>query len=109
MSLFNLHISSGFSEVVLVGVDHAFSTKGIPHQEVTSAGPDLNHFDPNYFGKGYRWQLPDLATSEAAFTLARRAFENDGRRILDCTVGGALTVFPKGDLAETLESAANHA
>lgn len=92
----------GFTEVVLVGVDHTFATKGPAHEVVTSTGADQNHFDPNYFGKGFRWQLPDLETSELAYGLARRAFEADGRRIIDCTVGGALTVFPKADLAEVL-------
>lgn len=27
--------------------------------------------------------------------MAREAFERDGRRVLDATVGGKLTVFPK--------------
>jgi hypothetical protein len=92
----------GFSEVVLIGVDHSFATKGPAHEVVTSTGADPNHFDPGYFGKGFRWQLPDLETSELAYGLARRVFEADGRRIVDCTVGGHLTVFPKAALAEIL-------
>jgi hypothetical protein len=92
----------GFTEVLLVGVDHSFSTQGPAHKVVTSQGADPNHFDPAYFGRGFRWQLPDLETSEIAYRLARRAFEADGRRIVDCTVGGALTVFPKADLGEAL-------
>lgn len=87
----------GFSEVVLIGVDHSFATKGAPHTVVTSTGADPNHFDPRYFGAGYRWQLPDLETSELAYGLAREAFERDGRRIVDATVGGKLEVFPKVD------------
>ena len=92
----------GFSEVLLVGVDHSFATKGPAHKVVTSGGADPNHFDANYFGKGFRWQLPDLETSEIAYKLARRAFEADGRRIVDCTVGGALTIFPKADLKDAI-------
>ncbi len=92
----------GFQEVLLVGVDHRFSTQGPPHKLVTTETRDTNHFDPNYFGKGFRWQLPDLETSEIAYGLARRAFEANGRRIVDCTVDGALTVFPKSDLAQAL-------
>ena len=92
----------GFEEVVLVGVDHSFATKGPAHEVVTSTGADPNHFDPTYFGKGFRWQLPDLETSELAYGLARQVFEADGRRIVDCTVGGQLAIFPKADLAETL-------
>jgi hypothetical protein len=87
----------GFSEVILIGVDHSFATKGKPNATITSQGDDLNHFNPNYFGKGFRWQLPDLETSEIAYAMARHAFEEDGRKVVDATVGGKLTVFPKVD------------
>jgi hypothetical protein len=93
----------GFEKVVLVGVDHSFSTPGKAHTEVVSQGDDPNHFSPNYFGKGFRWQLPDLETSEIAFRLARKAFEADRREIVDATVGGKLTVFPKINYLELFE------
>jgi len=92
----------GFAEVVLIGVDHSFTTRGPAHQLVTSSGDDANHFDPSYFGKGVRWELPNLPLSEVAYRLARSAYEADGRRIVDATVGGELTVFPKVDLEEAL-------
>jgi hypothetical protein len=95
----------GFEEVVLIGVDHSFVDKGPPNRVVQSTGPDQNHFHPEYFGAGFRWQLPDLETSEAAYRLARQAFEADGRRILDATVGGKLEVFPKIDFASLFERA----
>jgi hypothetical protein len=85
----------GFQTVILIGVDHSFTTQGKPHQAVVSQGDDPNHFSPNYFGKGFKWQLPDLETSEHAYRLARQAFGADGRTILDATIGGHLTVFPK--------------
>ena len=85
----------GYRQVVLVGVDHNFVSRGTPHQAVTSTGADPDHFDANYFGKGFRWQLPDLEASEAAYRLAKDAFEADGREIVDATVGGKLTVFRK--------------
>lgn len=85
----------GFSEVILIGVDHNFATKGKPNTTITSEGDDPNHFNPKYFGKGFRWQLPDLETSEIAYKMARHAFEADGRNVVDATVGGKLTVFPK--------------
>lgn len=85
----------GFEEVVLIGVDHNFATKGPANQTVTSTGDDPNHFSPGYFGKGFRWQLPDLDGSERAYLLAREAYEKAGRRILDATVGGKLGIFPK--------------
>ncbi len=87
----------GFKEVILIGVDHSFTTKGKPNETVTSQGDDPNHFNSAYFGKGFRWQLPDLETSEMAYRMAKAAFEQDGRKVLDATVGGKLTVFPKVD------------
>jgi len=87
----------GFSPVILVGVDHDFVTKGNANETVTSSGEDLNHFSPNYFGKGYKWQLPDLETSERAYRMAKAAFEKADRQVLDATVGGKLDIFPKVD------------
>jgi hypothetical protein len=85
----------GFSEVILVGVDHNFVTRGPANATVTSSGDDPNHFAPNYFGRGFRWQLPDLEGSERAYCLARSAYQQAGRKVLDATVGGKLNVFPK--------------
>jgi hypothetical protein len=85
----------GFQQVILVGVDHNYTTSGRPNTTVVSTGDDPNHFNASYFGKGFRWQLPDLIASERSYRLARRAYESVGRQVLDATVGGKLTVFPK--------------
>lgn len=85
----------GFSTVILIGVDHNFITQGTPNTTITSQGDDPNHFSPNYFGKGFRWQLPDLDTSEIGYQLAKDAFESNNRQVLDATVGGKLAIFPK--------------
>lgn len=92
----------GFSKVVLIGVDHNFVTQGPPHEVIEGSGPDPNHFHPDYFGPGFRWQLPDLVTSERAYSLAKDTYEKSGRTIIDATVGGKLDVFPKFDLATAL-------
>jgi len=87
----------GFTKVILVGVDHNFVTQGAPNAKVVSNGDDPNHFSAGYFGKGFRWQLPDLEGSERAYVLARQAYAQAGRQVLDATVGGKLAVFPKVD------------
>jgi hypothetical protein len=87
----------GFEQVILIGVDHNFETKGQPNTTVVSQGDDPNHFHAAYFGKGFRWQLPDLETSERAYHMALEAYTQAGRQILDATDGGKLTVFPKID------------
>jgi len=87
----------GFKEAILIGVDHNYITKGPANAPITSQGEDPNHIVSNYFGKGFRWQLPDLEGSERAYRMAKEAYEADGRKIVDATVGGKLTVFPKID------------
>lgn len=85
----------GFRDVILVGVDHSFAATGQPNAVVEATGPDESHFAPDYFGPGVRWQLPDLVQSETAYRLARQAYEQEGRRVRDATIGGRLDVFPK--------------
>jgi hypothetical protein len=95
----------GYREVILIGVDHSFSTPGPAHKLVTSEGADPNHFDPNYFGAGYRWQLPDLERSERGYAMAKSAFEAAGGQVLDATVGGKLTIFQKADFSALFPAA----
>ncbi|MFC2063885.1 6-hydroxymethylpterin diphosphokinase MptE-like protein [Chloroflexota bacterium] len=87
----------GFSEVILIGVDHNFVSTGDPNQTIISEGDDPDHFSPHYFNKGFRWQLPDLETSEVAYRMAAQAYTEAGRTVLDATRGGKLTIFPKVD------------
>ena len=89
----------GFQDVFLVGVDHSFATKGPANETVISQGDDPNHFSGAYFGKGFRWQLPDLEGSERAYRLALNAYQEAGRTIQDATVGGKLAIFPKVEYA----------
>ncbi len=87
----------GFRQVILLGVDHFFKSEGKPHTEITSQGDDLDHFSPEYFGKGFRWQLPDLETSELAYRMAKYQFELNSREVVDATIEGNLRIFPKVD------------
>ena len=93
----------GFSQAVLIGVDHSFATQGKPNTTVVSEGDDPNHFAAGYFGKGFRWQLPDLDTSEVGYWMARRAYERAGREVLDATVGGKLQVFKKANYLDLFD------
>ncbi|GAB4580916.1 MAG: DUF115 domain-containing protein [Anaerolineales bacterium] len=85
----------GFETAILIGVDHSFATQGKPNTTIVSQGDDPNHFNAQYFGKGFRWQLPDLDTSEVGYWMAKQAYESAGRKVLDATVGGKLQVFEK--------------
>lgn len=88
----------GFQKVILIGLDHKYSEKGLPNQtEKRTTDHDESHFHPDYFPKGIRWQLPDLLRSEIDFAIARDAFEKDGREIVDATVEGHCPVLEKVD------------
>ena len=84
----------GFSEVIIVGMDHSFQYSGAPHETRKMEGPDPNHFSPSYFG-GQLWDNPDLERSEESYRIARKVFEADGRRIIDATLNGACDIFEK--------------
>ena len=92
----------GFRRVILIGVDHRFQSAGPANKVVESEGEDPDHCHPDYFGKGVKWQLPDLEESERSYVMARTAFGADGREIVDCTAGGELAVFPKRNLGDML-------
>lgn len=85
----------GFRQAITIGLDHNYAAAGRPHEVTESDGLARDHFHPAYFPTGFRWQLPDLATSEFAYHLAKDAYEADGREILDATIGGKLQVFRK--------------
>ena len=64
----------GFKKVLLVGIDHDFEAKGVPGKIITLENGDPNHFRPDYFPRGFKWQLPDLAGSELAYRMAESVF-----------------------------------
>lgn len=92
----------GFVDVALVGCDHSYATKGSANKTITSGQTDPNHFDPNYFSKGVKWQLPDLARSELHYAVAKDIFEADNRRVVNCTDGGKLELFERLKLSNFL-------
>lgn len=57
----------GFSEVILIGIDHSYAFEGQPGVPVVSNGNDFNHFSPDYFGKGTVWQLPNYKAMEFGY------------------------------------------
>lgn len=93
----------GANPVILLGVDHNFTYTGQESTYQKREGPDVNHFDPNYFKSGSFWGTPDLDQSEIDYKLARDAFEADGRKVYDATVGGKLKVFEKVAIEQALE------
>lgn len=93
----------GFSEVILIGVDHNYSEKGLPGKAIISKAPDKDHFTSEYFGKGITWQLPDYTLMEYGYRDLNELFVSNGRSIVDATVGGKLQIFPKVDFKSQMK------
>jgi hypothetical protein len=93
----------GFKNVALIGCDHNFATKGKPNKTIVSGKKDDNHFDPNYFAGGVKWQLPDLLNSEINYTLARDVYEAQGRNFFNSTDGGLLEIFSRISLKDFID------
>jgi len=88
----------GFSEIYLVGFDHHYtipSKAKVSGTEILSTGDDPNHFNPTYFGKGYRWHEPNVDRMEKAYRKANKFFSLDNRKIMNATKGGNLEVFER--------------
>jgi len=92
----------GFETILLVGIDHRYTFEGAPNERHMLQGEDPNHFSPDYF-RGQFWNNPDLERSEKAYQMARIAYEDNGRRIINLTPNSALEVFEKGELVEWLQ------
>jgi len=90
----------GFKKVALIGCDHNFATKGAANMTVEAGKTDPNHFAPNYFSGGVKWQLPDLFESEVGYMLAKKTYECYGRKIVNATVGGNLEIFDRVTLKD---------
>lgn len=87
----------GIKKLIIIGMDHRYQYHGEANEERSIKGADNNHFCDNYFGYGQKWHNPDLQKSEESYKVAREVFEKDGRQIIDATLDGACTIFPKAD------------
>jgi hypothetical protein len=94
----------GFRRVGLIGCDHNFAVKGPSNLTVKGEGEDKSHFDPNYFGHGVAWQLPDLEASEMSYRLAQNVFAAFGGEVVNCTEGGLLEIFRRETLRDFLRA-----
>jgi FkbM family methyltransferase len=106
VTFFNMHLAYGlgYKKVLIVGCDHSYKQpEGVNEEEtIESSEDDVNHFDPRYF-KSKKWQAADVNEMEAMYVLAKEAFENDDREIVNCTDGGELKLFRCSTLETEIE------
>ncbi len=107
VTIINLQLAfwMGFSRVVLVGMDFSYTIPDDVERKgdlITSRSDDVNHFHPDYFGKGKSWKDPKLDRVLVNYRLAGEMFEAAGREIVNSTIGGNLDVFRRMDLLDAV-------
>ena len=108
-SMMQLAAYLGFEEIYLIGVDASYAIpedakegKDYSVGVLDMQSDDPNHFDPNYFGKGFRWHDPQVEKMVEAYAEARRTLEGTGQTIYNATIGGMLEVFERRDFNKVL-------
>lgn len=105
VTIVNLQLAyyMGFKEVYLIGMDFSYKipeTARIDGDVIESMDDDVNHFHPDYFGKGKKWHDPKLHNVLKSYKLCKLMYELDDRKIINATVGGRLEVFPRANFIE---------
>lgn len=106
--MLQLAVYMGCDPIYLLGHDFNYerlSAKGLHSSDTETwrnVGPDVDHFDPNYWPDGSRAFTADLPRMRAAFVAARTACDAIGTRIVNLTPGSKLDVFDVGELSEVL-------
>lgn len=98
----------GFSQVALVGCDHNWNHSKVEQEEGSTRAvmgdKDESHFHPDYFTKGTQIIMPNVVESEFSYRMARSAFEENGRMLVNATDGGKLDIFERMPLDQFLAS-----
>ncbi len=88
----------GFEKVYLIGMDFNYDIPDslkIDGHVFESTEDDVNHFHPDYFGKGKKWHDPKLHNVLKSYKMAKTMYELDGRNIYNATDGGKLDIFER--------------
>lgn len=92
----------GFQKVALLGCDHYFGDIEAPNKAEKKVGPDLWHFDQDYFADGTIWDTPDLLQSECSYNMALLNYQENGRMLVNSTTESHLSILPRIDIQEFL-------
>jgi hypothetical protein len=107
VTIINLQLAHwmGFGRVVLIGMDFSYQIPDDADRDggrITSRSDDPNHFHPDYFGAGKRWNDPRLDRVLVSYHLAGEVYRATGREIVNATEGGKLELFPRKSLREAI-------
>ena len=93
----------GFSEVYLIGMDFSYNVRETDEKRgatLITHDEDINHFHPDYFGKGKKWHDPKVHNVAKNYEYAKMIYEWNERKIYNATVGGKLEIFERKDYFE---------
>lgn len=85
----------GFTEILIVGLDHHYNDVGKSNETAVKTQPDTDHFSAAYFPPGTVWQYPDLCQSEISYTRALSVYKKSGRSIINISTKSACSIFPR--------------
>jgi len=98
----------GVKTLYLIGCDHSFTNEGSVRKKGErgrlALHDDPNHFSPDYYGKGVRWDAYEPGAVERAYLLATKAYRKVGRKIWNASAHTKLpeSVIPRIDF-DTIE------
>jgi hypothetical protein len=93
----------GCNPIYLIGQDMNYQLREdqtVEGEVITSRGPDVNHFDPGYFGPGKRWHDPHVEVMQHCLAHAHHTLAARGVASFNATAGGKLETFPRIDFEQ---------
>ena len=106
-SLMQLAAYLGFEEIYLIGVDASYEIPDDVEEGddydvgvLDMKSDDPNHFNKDYFGKGFRWHDPQVHLMVEAYKEAHRTLEPMPQTIYNAGIGGKLEVFERRAFAD---------
>ncbi len=88
----------GFTKVYLIGMDFSYKIRESDEARgatLISNEDDVNHFHPDYFGKGKKWHDPKVERVGLNYEFAKKVYEENGKKIYNATIGGKLEIFKR--------------
>ena len=91
--MLQLAVWMGFEEIGLVGFDHRYQLANGERHFYAADGNDINHFAPDYYPVGAKYNAPKLDMLTQWHSLAKHTMDVEGVRVTNLTDGTDLTVY----------------
>lgn len=93
----------GCKQIYLLGIDLSYKVPNYMENDViTSQAEDVNHFHPDYFGKGKRWHDPKVDRMQKSIEYAYKILSEEGCNLYNAGIGGNLINVPRIDFDELI-------